>query len=68
VGRRAALTSILNAVKGYLNQGDIPDACSTLVAEVNLLNALVRGAQLSAASAAALLGEVQAIQRSLRCL
>jgi hypothetical protein len=64
-GQKMSLTSKLNAVTAYLNQGDIPDACSTLGAEVSEINALVRGNRISAASAASLLG---AIQSSLGCL
>jgi hypothetical protein len=67
-GQQNSLSSKLEAAAKQLNQGSPADGCGTLGAEVNELNAHVKTGKLSAASATPLLGEVQALQRSLGCL
>ena len=66
-GQQTSLSSKLEAAAKQLDRGDPADGCGTLGAEVNEINALLKSGRLSAAGAAPLLNEVEAIRQSLGC-
>jgi PKD repeat protein len=66
-GQKNSLTSKLNDAQALMTRGNITGACGKLSEVVSQINAFVSSGQLSAADAAPVLGEVQAIQQSLDC-